>query len=172
MLYLLAARIGNVALPARSPPSAASRRSFTGAAASALSTHRRWAKEDRQEVDYDLEALRELVRAALEAGRCPYCGDALTVHNFSLDHDRPPLPRRPSLLAEPGLLLPALQRGEGPADRRGVPSPDPAAVRLGTDCFVLRPFPSMRWRGSRALQVGAHAAPTLHRACLAPSARL
>ncbi len=40
-------------------------------------------------MDYDLEALRELVRAALEAGRCPYCGDALTVHNFSLDHDRP-----------------------------------------------------------------------------------
>ncbi len=51
--------------------------------------HRQWAKEYRQELDYGLEALREMVRAVLDAGRCPYCGDALTGHNFSLDHDRP-----------------------------------------------------------------------------------
>ncbi len=28
------------------------------------------------------------MRAALDAGRCPYCGDVLTVHNISMDHDR------------------------------------------------------------------------------------
>ena len=55
----------------------------------ALARHRQWAKEDHQELDYGLDALRELVQAALDAGRCPYCGDALTVHNFSLDHNRP-----------------------------------------------------------------------------------
>ena len=56
--------------------------------ASARATHGRWAREDRRKLDYGLESPRQLVRAALDAGRCPYCGDALTVHNFSLDHDR------------------------------------------------------------------------------------
>ena len=77
-------------LPRQTPTAASHEQTvFYKRTASALSTHRRWAKEDHQEPDYDLEALRELVRAALDAGRCPYCGDALTVHNFSLDHDRP-----------------------------------------------------------------------------------
>ncbi len=57
--------------------------------APSLATHRRWAREDRRELDYGLEAPRQLVRAALDDGRCSYCGDALTVHIFSLDHDRP-----------------------------------------------------------------------------------
>jgi hypothetical protein len=35
---------------------------FRKRTASALSTHRRWAREDRLELDYDLEALRDTVR--------------------------------------------------------------------------------------------------------------
>ena len=50
--------------------------------APALSTRRRWVREDRQEPDYHLAAVRQRVRATLDDGRCPYCGDALTVHNF------------------------------------------------------------------------------------------
>ena len=51
--------------------------------------HKRWAKEDRQAIDYSFLNLLDLVRPALDDGRCPYCGEALTAHNFSLDHDRP-----------------------------------------------------------------------------------
>ena len=51
--------------------------------------HKRWAKEDRQAIDYSFLNLLDLVRQALEDGRCPYCRDSLTCGNFSLDHARP-----------------------------------------------------------------------------------
>ena len=51
--------------------------------------HKCWAKEDRQAIDYSFLNLLDLVRQALEDGRCPYCRDSLTCGNFSLDHARP-----------------------------------------------------------------------------------
>src|SRR5581483_5501929 len=46
------------------------------------------AKEHGATLNYTLAELRNVVRAELEHP-CPYCGDALTVQTFGLDHDRP-----------------------------------------------------------------------------------
>ncbi len=40
-------------------------------------------------IPYSLDELRAVIQQALTAGRCPYCGDALTEANFSIDHQQP-----------------------------------------------------------------------------------
>jgi 5-methylcytosine-specific restriction endonuclease McrA len=40
-------------------------------------------------LNYDLEALRRLVRVIIKAGGCLYCQRVLSVKNFSVDHRQP-----------------------------------------------------------------------------------
>jgi 5-methylcytosine-specific restriction endonuclease McrA len=49
---------------------------------------KRRAQEARQDLDYDLDALRDLVRRRLGA-TCPGCRTPLTLDNLSLDHETP-----------------------------------------------------------------------------------
>lgn len=50
---------------------------------------RRRAREAGDWIDYTLEILRHLIRHHLNKGTCRYCGNVLTVKNFSVDHLRP-----------------------------------------------------------------------------------
>jgi 5-methylcytosine-specific restriction endonuclease McrA len=50
---------------------------------------RKRARLDRQEVDYSIAQLRDLVEEALDSGFCPFCACPLTEEGLSVDHQMP-----------------------------------------------------------------------------------
>lgn len=64
-------------------------RLFKVRTANIYNSQKRRAKADGQELDYTLEALRNIVQGQLEEGECPYCRCLLKIQNLSVDHDEP-----------------------------------------------------------------------------------
>lgn len=64
-------------------------RAFGDRTGKMFSNHRRNAKAAGRWVDYDLFALRQLIRRAVTVGACPYCNGRLDEFNFSVDHRVP-----------------------------------------------------------------------------------